>query len=105
MLSGFESRLRKSEILPTTSNLSQFARDVGVEVSARGKRQDIVSKLMAHLADLPVNTAEEIIAAVPVDDAPDDGYHRLATYIHKGYDPGTASEPRRLPDQDELAHN
>ena len=99
LLSGFESRLRKGDVLSSTSSLSQFARDLGVTVRSRGRRQDIVSQLVAHLADLPTDTADEIIAAVPDDDVSGDGYHRLATYIHKGYDPGPASGSRLLPDK------
>ena len=91
LLAEFEVLLRRNEILPRTRDLSDFARDLDIEVGQRARREDIISKLMARLVELPVESAREVITSVPDDEAPGDGYHRLATYIYKGYDPGSAS--------------
>lgn len=99
LLSSFEARLRAKELLSDAGQLSDFARDLGLDVSQRASRQDSISKLMARLVELPAQSASEIIASVSGDDPPDDGYRRLATYIHKGYDPGPASGPSGLPSQ------
>ena len=91
LLAEFEVLLRRNEVLPRTRDLSDFARDLDIDVGQRARRQDVISKLMARLVELPVESAREVITSVPDGDAPGDGYHRLATYIYKGYDPGPAS--------------
>ncbi len=103
LLAGFEVRLRKGDVFSATRQLRGFAQDLGVDVGARGGRHDIVSRTMAYLAELPLEAAREIISGVPEGEVPDDGYHRLATYLHKGYDPGPTSEGRELPNESEPA--
>ena len=91
LLAEFEVLLRRNEVLPRTRDLSDFARDLDIDVGQRARRQDVISKLMARLVELPIESAREVITSVPDSDAPGDGYHRLATYIYKGYDPGPTS--------------
>lgn len=101
LLAGFESQLRRGEALPGTRSLGQFVRGLAIDVRTSGSRQDIVSRIMAYLAELPLEGARQIITAVPEGELSDDGYHRLATYLHKGYDPGATHEPARLPNESE----
>ena len=100
MLAAFEAKLRRGEVLKNTRYLIQFISDIGIDTKATRSRQAALSRLMKHLADLPVERASEIIAMAPEERDPSDSYRRLATYIHKGYDPGssTSASPNERPD-------
>ena len=98
LLAAFEAKLRRGEVLKNTRILIQFISDIGIDTKAVKSRQAALGRLMKHLADLPVEHASKIIAMAPEDRDPSDSYRRLATYIHKGYDPGPSANPRARPD-------
>ena len=98
LLADFEAQLRGKDLLSTAGALNDLARGLGIDPGRRAKRQDVISKVMARLVELPIEAAREIVASIPDGDAPDDGYHRLATYLHKGYDPGPSSRPGDPPE-------
>lgn len=98
LLADFEAKVRRGEVLKNTRRLIQLVSDLGLDAKATTSRQVALGRLMKHLADLPVEHASELIAMFPEDPDPSDSYRRLATYIHKGYDPGPSASPPEQPE-------
>lgn len=95
VLSEFDSLLRKGSVLPAQDDVRKLGERLSKEYASRSSRRESISKLMALLADRPLDEIRELLRvsllSSGVDEA-DGDYQRLAQFIITGKISQPASE-------------
>ncbi len=87
VLSEFDLLLRKGSVLPAQDDVRKLGERLSKKYSSRNSRRESISKLMALLADRPLDEIRELLRvsllSSRVDEA-DSDYQRLAQFIITG---------------------
>lgn len=88
LLAEFESMLREETILPTLEELRKVGVSASKEFQPAKSRKETISRLMAILGAMPIDTLREKLGKV-IDDSKaahrsDDSYRNLARYLISG---------------------
>lgn len=94
VLSEFDSLLRKGNALPEIEDIGKVGKKLSKSFTSRSSRRDAVSKLMALLADRPIDEIKEVVenvlSSARVDES-DGDYQKLAKFIITGKSPAHES--------------
>jgi hypothetical protein len=98
VLSEFDSLIRRSQVFPDLDDIKRLGEKLSKEFEPRNSRRELISKLMALLADRPLDEIREIVKvslSTSQVDKKDNDYQRLAQFIITGEAPRAESEQRR----------
>ena len=96
ILSGFESMVRRANILSTNEDLRRFGERISKNFEPKKARKETISALLAIIAELPELKVEEIVKSAETFGAPgaDVEFQRLAHFLIKGKDEPKESAPK-----------
>src|SRR5947209_14113796 len=97
VLSEFDSLLRRSSVLPEVDDIKRLGERLSKNFAPKNSRRESISRLMALLADRPLNEIREVVQATLSNarvDKEDNDYQRLAQFIITGKAP-QAEQGRR----------
>lgn len=97
VLSEFDALLRKSSVLPEVDDIRRFGERLSKSFSPRSSRRESIGKLMALLAERPLDEIREAVKSTLSTaraDERDSDYQRLAQFIITGKAPLMEKEQR-----------